>query len=36
MSLPETIDRLWGSCEPEAEPVEGAIRLLDAGEARVA
>ncbi|HEU5213110.1 MAG TPA: 2,3,4,5-tetrahydropyridine-2,6-dicarboxylate N-succinyltransferase [Gaiellaceae bacterium] len=36
LSLPETIDRLWETGEPEAEPVEEAIRLLDTGEARVA
>jgi 2,3,4,5-tetrahydropyridine-2,6-dicarboxylate N-succinyltransferase len=36
LSLPETIDRLWETGEPEAEPVEEAIRLLDSGEERVA
>jgi 2,3,4,5-tetrahydropyridine-2-carboxylate N-succinyltransferase len=36
VSLPETIDRLWETGEPEAGPVEEAIRLLDTGEARVA
>jgi 2,3,4,5-tetrahydropyridine-2,6-dicarboxylate N-succinyltransferase len=36
MTLAERIDELWESGEPEAEPVEEAIRMLDAGEARVA
>ncbi len=36
MTLAERIDELWEAGEPEAEPVEEAIRLLDSGEARVA
>ena len=35
-TLAERIDELWQAGEPEAGPVEEAIRLLDAGEARVA
>jgi 2,3,4,5-tetrahydropyridine-2-carboxylate N-succinyltransferase len=36
MTLAERIDELWESGETDAEPVEEAIRMLDAGEARVA
>jgi 2,3,4,5-tetrahydropyridine-2,6-dicarboxylate N-succinyltransferase len=36
VSLAERIDELWESGETDPEPVEEAIRLLDAGEARVA
>jgi 2,3,4,5-tetrahydropyridine-2-carboxylate N-succinyltransferase len=36
MSLADDIDRLWESGTVEAEPIEEAIRLLDAGEIRVA
>ena len=36
MSLEKRIDELWEAGEPDAGPVEEAIRLLDTGEARVA
>ena len=36
MSLADDIDRLWESGTVEAAPIEEAIRLLDAGEIRVA
>jgi 2,3,4,5-tetrahydropyridine-2-carboxylate N-succinyltransferase len=36
VTLEQRIDELWEAGEPEAEPVEEAIRMLDAGEARVA
>jgi 2,3,4,5-tetrahydropyridine-2,6-dicarboxylate N-succinyltransferase len=36
MDIARRIDDLWESGELEAEPIEGAIRLLDRGEARVA
>jgi 2,3,4,5-tetrahydropyridine-2-carboxylate N-succinyltransferase len=36
VNLADRIDELWEAGEPEAEPVEEAIRLLDAGEVRVA
>jgi 2,3,4,5-tetrahydropyridine-2,6-dicarboxylate N-succinyltransferase len=36
MELAQRIDELWTSGELEPEPVEEAIALLDAGEARVA
>jgi 2,3,4,5-tetrahydropyridine-2,6-dicarboxylate N-succinyltransferase len=36
VTLADRIDELWEAGEPEAEPVEEAIRLLDAGEVRVA
>jgi len=36
VDLPRTIDELFESGEPEAAPVEEAIRLLDAGDVRVA
>ncbi len=36
MTLAERIDELWEAGEPDAGPVEEAIRLLDSGEARVA
>ena len=36
MTLAEQIDELWEAGEPQAGPVEEAIRLLDTGEARVA
>ena len=36
MDLPRRIDELFEAGEPEAAPVEEAIRLLDAGEVRVA
>jgi 2,3,4,5-tetrahydropyridine-2-carboxylate N-succinyltransferase len=36
VTLAQQIDALWEAGEPEAGPVEEAIRLLDTGEARVA
>jgi 2,3,4,5-tetrahydropyridine-2,6-dicarboxylate N-succinyltransferase len=36
VTLEQRIDELWEAGEPEAAPVEEAIRMLDAGEARVA
>jgi 2,3,4,5-tetrahydropyridine-2-carboxylate N-succinyltransferase len=36
VTLAQRIDELWDAGEPEAGPVEEAIRLLDSGEARVA
>jgi len=36
MSLADDINRLWDSGTIEAEPIEETIRLLDAGEIRVA
>ena len=36
MTLAEQIEELWEAGEPDAGPVEEAIRLLDRGEARVA
>ncbi len=36
MELAEQIEKLWADGEVAAEPIEEAIRLLDAGEIRVA
>jgi 2,3,4,5-tetrahydropyridine-2-carboxylate N-succinyltransferase len=36
VTLEERIDELWAAGKTDPEPVEEAIRLLDAGEARVA
>ena len=36
MDVPSRIEEIWESGELAAEPIEEAVRLLDAGEARVA
>jgi 2,3,4,5-tetrahydropyridine-2,6-dicarboxylate N-succinyltransferase len=36
MELARSIEELWETSRLEAEPIEEAIRLLDAGEVRVA